>query len=130
MANNDNLPDPRPPRQHPPFMELSFAALGWLARAAAAAGGIAFTEALQRARFNLKRAAGYAATPAEVAVITGLTSSLQGLIEADAEARKLLEESLSEFDAALEAGCVPTEFPDCADENESHGHDVSQDPAA
>ena len=33
MADNHNtpdqdLPDPRPPRQHPPIMELSFAALG------------------------------------------------------------------------------------------------------
>ena len=130
MAHDDNLPDLRPPRQHPPFMELSFAALGWLARAAAAAGGIAFPEALQRARINLKRAAGYAGTPAEVAVVTGLTSSLQGLIEADAEARKLLEESLSEFDATFEAGCVPTEFPDGSDDSELHGHDVSQDPAA
>lgn len=135
MANNenlpdDNLPDPRPPRQHPPMMDLSFAALGWLNRAAQAVGSIRFAESMTRSRFYLERARGYARTPADTAIITGLASSLQGLIEADAEARRLLEESLSEFDATFEAGCVPTGSPDCTEDSESRGHDVSQDPAA
>lgn len=87
-------------------MDHSFAALGWLHRAAQAVGANRFTESTTRARFYLEKAAGHAVTPAEVAVITGLTSSLQGLNQANAEARALLEESLSDFDAAFEAGEV------------------------
>ena len=92
--------------QHPPMTDLTFAALGWLNRAAQAVGAIRFTESIKRARFYLERAASHAVTPAEVAVITGLTSSLQGLIQADADARALLEESLVDFDAALDASEV------------------------
>ena len=106
ISHEESLPNPFPPLQHPPMMDLSFAALGWLNRAAQAAGAIRFTESVERARFYLEKAASHAVTPAEVAVITGLTSSLQGLIQANADARALLEESLSEFDAALEAGEV------------------------
>lgn len=129
MSHHSDLPDPRPPRQHPPFMELSFAALGWLARAANHAGGVEFTEAVQRARFNLKKAAGYAHTPAEVAVISGLASSLEGLIKADADARELLGASLVDFDAAFEAACIPPETGS-ADDVGPEEHDASQDPAA
>ena len=128
--NDQNLPDPRPPLHHPPMMDLSFAALGWLNRAAQAVGSPRFTEAVTRSRFYLERARGHAFTPAECALITGLASSLQGLIEADVEARRLLEESLSEFDATFEAGCIPTALPDCVDDSESQEHGVSQDPAA
>ena len=106
ISHEESLPNPFPPLQHPPMMDLSFAALGWLNRAAQAVGAIRFTESIKRARFYLEKAASHAVTPAEVAVITGLTSSLQGLIQANADARALLEESLSEFDAALEAGEV------------------------
>ena len=135
MADNNNtpdhdLPDPRPPRQHPPIMELSFAALGWLNRAAQAVGSIRFTESIQRSRFNLERAKDHARTPAELAVIAGLASSLQGLIRADADTRELLAASLSALDAALEEGGLPAEPADNADDSQSQGRDVSQDPAA
>lgn len=131
MSNHEGLPDPRPPRQHPPFMELSFAALGWLARAADAAGTARFTESVQRARFNMTKAAGYAKTPAEVAVIAGLASSLEGLIQADADAREVLAASLSGLESVLDAGGVPpsNESSDAAEGIESEGGDVSQDPA-
>ena len=135
MADNDktpdhDLPDPRPPLQHPPIMELSFAALGWLHRAAQAVGSIRFTESIQRSRFNLERAKDHARTPAELAVIAGLASSLQGLIRADADTRELLAASLSALDAALEEGGLPAEPADNADDSQSQGRDVSQDPAA
>ena len=135
MADNDktpddDLPDPRPPLQHPPIMELSFAALGWLNRAAQAVGSIRFTESIQRSRFNLERAKDHARTPAELAVIAGLASSLQGLIRADADTRELLAASLSALDAALEEGGLPAEPADNADDSQSQGRDVSQDPAA
>ncbi|MEI7716704.1 MAG: hypothetical protein WCI78_11530 [Mycobacterium sp.] len=135
MADNHNtpdhdLPDPRPPRQHPPIMELSFAALGWLNRAAQAVGSVRFTESIQRSRFNLERAKRHARTPAELAVIAGLASSLQGLIRADADARELLAASLSDLDAALDEGGLHAESADGADDSESQGHDISQDPAA
>jgi len=106
ISNEESLPNPFPPMQHPPMTDRTFAALGWLNRAAQAVGGTRFTESIKRARFYLEKAAGQAVTPAEVAVITGLTSSLQGLIHANANARALLEESLSDFEAALEAGEV------------------------
>lgn len=83
-------------------MDLSFAALGWLNRAAQAAGSIRFTETARRARFYLVQAARHATTPAELAVITGLTASLEGLTKADADAKELLLESLSDFDAVIE----------------------------
>ena len=140
MANDDNLPDPRPVTVTP-LMDVTFAALGWLNRTAQAVGSERFAEAMTRSRFYLDRARNIAATPAELAVITGMAASQQGLIEADAQARELLEESLLDFDAAFDAGWLPAE---CADDPqsespggvertdgiESDGHGVSQDPAA
>ena len=140
MANDDNLPDPRPVTVTP-LMDVTFAALGWLNRTAQAVGSERFAEAMTRSRFYLDRARTIAATPAELAVITGMAASQQGLIEADAQARELLEESLLDFDAAFEAGCLPAE---CADNSQSEspgdvertdgvepdGRGVSQDPAA
>ena len=76
-------------------MELSFAALGWLNRSAQAVGSEKFVETVQRSRFNIGKAAGYAATPAELAIITGLTTSLDTLIQADADARHVLGDSVS-----------------------------------
>ena len=139
MANDENLPDPRPVTITP-LMEVSFAALGWLNRAAQAVGSIRFTEAVTRSRFYLDRARKIAATPAELAVITGLAASQRGLIEADAQARELLEESLSDFDAVFEAGCLPAEFDDPESDSteaiqgidgvEPDGRGVPQDPGA
>ena len=76
-------------------MELSFAALGWLNRSAQAVGSEKFVETVQRSRFNIGKAASYAATPAELAIITGLTTSLDTLIQADADARHVLGDSVS-----------------------------------
>jgi hypothetical protein len=89
------LPDPRPPLRHPALMDLSFAALGWLNRSAQAVGSDRFTETIHRSRFNIEKAAGHAATPAELAIITGLTASLDALIQADADARQLLSDSVT-----------------------------------
>lgn len=140
MANDDNLPNPYP-RKVTSLMDVTFAALGWLNRTAQAVGSERFAEAVTRSRFYLNRARKIAGTPAELAVITGLASSLPGLIEADAQARGLLEESLLDFDAAFEAGCLPAESDDDpssdstgdvedADGVEADGHGVPQDPAA
>ena len=139
MANDDKLPNPYP-RKVTSLMEVTFAALGWLNRTAQAVGSERFAEAVTRSRFYLDRARNLAATPAELAVITGMASSLPGLIEADVQARELLEESLSDIDAAFEGAWLPGELddPQCdstedvegADGVESDGRGVSQDPAA
>ena len=140
MANDENLPDPRPVTITP-LMDVTFAALGWLNRTAQAVGSERFAEAMTRSRFYLDRARNIAATPAELAVITGLVASQQGLTEADAQARELLEQSLLDFDAAFEAGCLPAECDDDpqsdspgnverTDGVEPDGHGVPQDPAA
>ena len=76
-------------------MELSFAALGWLNRSAQAVGSDRFAETVHRSRFNIEKAAGHAATPAELAIIAGLTASLDALIQADADARQVLGDSVS-----------------------------------
>lgn len=76
-------------------MELSFAALGWLQRSAQAVGSDRFPEALQRSRFYLEKAAGCAVTPAEAAVINSLTAAVGDLFQADADARRLLDDSVT-----------------------------------
>lgn len=76
-------------------MEHSFAALGWLNRCAHSVGSDRFDESVRRTRFCLEKAAHHAATPAEAAVIDGLAASLGKVIEADAEARRLLADSVS-----------------------------------
>lgn len=76
-------------------MEHSFAALGWLNRCAGAVGSDRFEETAHRTRFCLAKAAGHAATPAETAVVAGLAASLEAVIEADADARRLLAESVA-----------------------------------
>lgn len=89
----DNLPNPRPPLQHPPLMDHSFAALGWLHRAAQAVGSPRFGETTERAQFYLQKANYYACTPGERAVVRGMFDSLGELIAAHHEAEKLLAES-------------------------------------
>jgi hypothetical protein len=101
MIDDDRqLPDPRPPRKHPPLMEHSFAALGWLNRAAQSVGSDRFFEVLERAQFCLNRANMYTATPAEQAIVEGLDATMAGLIEADRQARRLLHDSVSDMNAA------------------------------
>ena len=100
MINEDELPNPRPPLMHPPLMDLSFAALGWLHRTAAAVGSDRFVEALDRSRFYLGRCAGHAVTPAERAVVDGLWAVVDGLITANALSRVLLSDSVSGMCAA------------------------------
>lgn len=100
MINEDDLPNPRPPLKHPPLMDLSFAALGWLYRAAGAAGSARFAETLNRACFYIDQANEHCSTPADAAVIKGLLASVDALITANAQARTLLWHSVSGMDAA------------------------------
>lgn len=94
------IPDPRLPQQHPPLMDLSFATLGWLHRAAQSVGSERFFETLERAQFYLDRTLAHVRTPGERAVYTGLSEALGGLIDADRAARLLLRDSVSGLDAA------------------------------
>lgn len=94
------IPDPKPPLKHPPLMDLSFAALGWLTRASQAVGADRFFEELERAQFYLGRSRAHARTPGELALIEGLSEALGGLIDADRQARQLLTDSVSGMDAA------------------------------
>lgn len=71
-----------------------FAALGWLCRSAQAVGSDRFAETARRSGFYLDKAASHAHTPAELAVITSLTASQDALILADADARRLLANSV------------------------------------
>jgi hypothetical protein len=104
QINNDKkLPWPYPPRRHPPLMEFSFAALGWINRAAQAVGSDRFVETVHRARFNIDAAAAYAVTPADMAVLEGLSATLEAVIQADSEARALLGEAFSELAEAFTA---------------------------
>lgn len=89
-ASEPRLPDPRVASKHPPLMDLSFAALGWLQRAGQAVGSARFPETLDRARFYLNKAKAHARTPGEDAVLSGLYDSLDYLIAANAQARTLL----------------------------------------
>ena len=97
---DDRTPDPRPPRQHPPLMDLSFAALGWLLRASQAVGADRFFESLERAQFYLDRTRVYAHTPAEKAIVGGLEEMMGQLINADRDARGMLRDSVSGMNAA------------------------------
>lgn len=104
---SDDVIEPRLPNpqvgKHPPLMEHSFAALGWLQRAAQAVGSARFAETLDRARFYLDKADAHAHTPGEDAVLAGLHDSLDSLIAANAAARTLLArgcEQMSVADAA------------------------------
>lgn len=110
MPFPDDLPNPLPPLKHPPLMDLSFAALGWLYRAAGAVGSARFVETLNRAEFYLDRAQQHCDTPADAAVIEGLFASIDALITANAQARTLLAHSVSGMGAA-----EATEFEELCD---------------
>ncbi len=84
-------------------MEFSFAALGWINRASQAVGSDRFVETVHRARFNIDAAAAYAVTPAETAVLEGLSATLEAVVQADSEARALLGEAFSELAEAFTA---------------------------
>ena len=99
------LPNPRVGK-HPPLMEHSFAALGWLQRAAQAVGSPRFSECLDRAAFYLDRAAARAHTPGEQAVLAGLWTALSGLADANAQARTLLGHGCEDMVAAEAAELV------------------------
>lgn len=83
------LPNPRVGK-HPPLMEHSFAALGWLQRAAQAVGSPRFPETLDRVAFYLDKTARHAHTPGERAVLAGLWAAVSNLADANAQARTLL----------------------------------------
>jgi hypothetical protein len=98
--DNSRLPNPRAATQHPPLMELSFAALGWLNRTAQAVGSDRFAELVNRTEFYLDRAEEHVFTPAEQAVIEGMRHGLGLLLTVNAQARTLLAESCSDMLAA------------------------------
>ena len=107
MINEDSLPNPRPPLRHPPLMDLSFAALGWLFRCADAVGSPRFGETLERAQFYLFRAGDYADTPAERALVRAMWENGLGEINrANLAAKQLLAESVSGMNAAEAAEFV------------------------
>lgn len=110
----DELPEPRTFRGHPPFTDLSFATLGWLNRSARATGADRFFECLERSQFYLERTAVHAHTPAEAAIVDGLAAMLGGLIDADRDARAMLADSCSGMDAA--EACEFVEMCETADE--------------
>lgn len=88
------------PQRFPAVTELSFAVLGWLNRANRAVGSERFDEAVERTSFYLGRLLQSCRTPADVAIYSGLYEALIGLTEADAQARRLLAESVSGMNAA------------------------------
>ena len=92
-APEGRLPNPRPTAYHPPLMELSFAALGWLNRTAQAVGSDRFAESANRCRFYLARAEEHVFTPAEQSVIEGMRHALELLLADNARTRTLLAES-------------------------------------
>jgi len=105
-AVEPRLPDPRVASKHPPLMDHSFAALGWLQRAGQAVGSARFPEALTRARFYLDKAEEHVHTPGEDAVLQGLYDSLDYLIAANAAARTLLARGCEQMTAADAAAFV------------------------
>ena len=100
MINADDLPDPLPPLRHPPLLDLSFAALGWLFRCTGAIGSPRFGEALERTQFYLMRANAYAETPAEKALVWALFEGLGEINGENLAAERLLAESVSGMNAA------------------------------
>ena len=104
MTNHFNLPNPYP-RTPARLADSGFAALGWLYRAAAAAGSDRFDEAIARARFYLDAAAARCHTPAERAVLDGLTDSVAAIVSADAELRELLTDAVAGISEACASEC-------------------------
>ena len=95
-------------------MSLSFAGLGWINRAARAVGSDRFDETVRRARFYIDEARAHALTPAEVAVIDGLSATADAVVRADADARVVLGESVSEMAETFAADVA--QFLQTADE--------------
>ena len=91
--------EPRVPKRYGPLMAQSFA-LGWLNRAAQAVGSPRFPETLRRATLSVDQAATHARAPGDLAVIAGLSLSLDELRRADSQGRILLGESVSGMNAA------------------------------
>jgi len=104
MTNDFNLPNPYP-RTPARLADSGFAVLGWLYRAAAAAGSDRFDEAITRARFYLDRAAARCKTPAEQAVLAGLSVSVAALVAADADMRELLADAVAGISEACASEC-------------------------
>jgi hypothetical protein len=110
----DQLPNHRFPSELGALVDFTHAGLGWLLRAAEAVGAPRFRELVDRAGFYLDKAFVVAQTPAERVVVDGLIQSGLALLEADAEARRVLTESVSGMSAADAA-----EFVELAEENNS-----------
>lgn len=82
-------------------MDLAFAGLGWVLRAADAVGSDRFAECITRARFNIGRAGTYAKTPADKQVLAAMTAMLDALDCADADAREVLGAAVSTMLSAM-----------------------------
>jgi hypothetical protein len=76
-------------------MAQLFASLGWVIRSAHAVGADRFDEAARRARNTIARCEVHIVTPAERAVLDGLSASLDAVIRDDLETRQLLGELVS-----------------------------------
>ncbi len=103
--------------KQPPLLDLTYAVLGWSHRAAQAVGSERFAETISRASFYFARAAEYARTPGEDAIITGLEQMLHELVTANAQARVVLADSVSGMDAA-----EATEFVELIESGENPTH--------
>lgn len=115
MSDDSGMPDPRfSYRRQPPFLDLTFAVMGWTHRASAAVGSDRFAETLGRAEFYLGRALTVATTPGERAIVTGLAVTINDLITANAQARVVLADSVSGMDAA-----EATEFVELCESGEN-----------
>ena len=70
----------------------SFDSLQWLLHAADTVGSQHFAEAVQNSRFHLTKALHHSRSPGRTAIVSSLAASLDALIQADADARRLLRE--------------------------------------
>ena len=111
---DDRFPNHRFPSELGALVDFTHAGLGWLIRASSAVGSPRFSELVDRAGFYLDKAFVVAQTPAERVVVDGLIQSGLALLEADADARRVLTESVSGMSAADAA-----EFVELAEENNS-----------
>lgn len=100
MYADGPMPDPRFPVHKPPFLDFTYAVLGWVHRSAQAVGSDRFAECVARAIFYFGQAARHAHTPGEDSLISGLQVMLDELITANAQARVVLADSVSGMDAA------------------------------
>jgi hypothetical protein len=114
VSDADQMPNHRFPSELGALVDFTHAGLGWLLRAADAVGAPRFRELVDRAGFYLDKAFVAAQTPAERVVVDHLIRSSLALLNADADARRVLAESVSGMNAA-----DASEFVELIEENNS-----------